>query len=817
MIIIRLLLIFLLLVSGTVSLYAEEDLSALLISAPDSYLIDHRVKSWLPSGHYIGTLLDNSANFSIMHQVEGGGMARIEDIRFSTYGQSWTQNRWSINGLRIDNPFYPGTPLLQPIWITWDAVRLSPLNLLEISTGGNVDFIINPKDYPNLMKLHVAGAFPVMGASWMAKGLFDREPAFDWGVPKESQRHINSSMDLQYLIHWNTANNQHHFMISLGYYQIDREMYGYELAKKPYLSQETGEIIDFNFYYQFQITPDISLALWDLFESKYRTALGIENWQQDKTITQRIKANHLGSTLSLENDYGQWVIGLAFNLMNDDRKPNQKLDIPRSFIFLLEETTLRKAFDPGNIQTYSYQVSLSWKDSFSFFNLEVGLDCNVDHILFDPLIPGQKDQWFRQNHLTGFQRIPLYFIDYEEIHPLNDSIVKSRIWLTNKSRFDWFEVSALVGALYNTAINTSGEAVLHWVNPIGRLNTTIYLLEDQIQLSTGYSHIVEDLTYYPVLFLDQEAPSGYRYEWNDDGDLIAEEGEEGELLNRTGGAYHRLGEQTNQPCIEEIYARTEFRILQMLRINIQGVMRWFRNQLTVRFPIEIENQFVFHPEIPGIQPPYYERDDSTGGNEIYYLVNENRGLGRHMGLEVQFVFSGEWWFANLQLMAYLTEGYTAYGNGPDYNDFGIISEKTAFPNYRIKNFARLDSDRAYGITFIGGVEVVEGLVIGTTLRYRDGEPFGEDFSLYYLEGAEKVMLVGRDKNRYTFALNWDIRIQYSFNIERLYLQLSLDVFNVLGSATEIAETGYIDEYRTTRIAIDTVPPRSGQIKLEIFF
>jgi hypothetical protein len=168
-------------------------------------------------------------------------------------------------------------------------------------------------------------------------------------------------------------------------------------------------------------------------------------------------------------------------------------------------------------------------------------------------------------------------------------------------------------------------------------------------------------------------------------------------------------------------------------------------------------------------------------------------------------------------------GFAPIGNGPDYNDYAAISEETASPNSRINAVGRFDSDRAYKANILIGYRIREDLSLGSTLKYRDGEPSSQ-FRIYQThQGAYNIPVTVMDAARgeqreggirYTFSWNLDLRLRYTPRRWDRKTSLVLDVYNVIGSATELLESNRVED---KRFALEAIPPRMLKLGLECNF
>ena len=301
--------------------------------------------------------------------------------------------------------------------------------------------------------------------------------------------------------------------------------------------------------------------------------------------------------------------------------------------------------------------------------------------------------------------------------------------------------------------------------------------------------------------------SGSRYRWNDiNSDGIFQEDERSDILSRSGGKYHQKGDDLDFPAMEEVTIGLKYVYKYFESVfNLSG--RWFRKLYSVRYTEDSNIQYEAVDR--GLEfGPVYNRDPLSYGRESYELTN-NPNSSFYAGAEMQLLkkATSSWWFINITASAFIHVASNTHGNGPYFNDIGSYSELDADPNYNRSRFGRTDYDRAYVINIIFGFKIIKGLTLTNTIHYRDGVPFGEfvlvrglsQGPIAVMDGERAQGLVGL--GRYTFHLNWDVRIVYEFN--RYFV--NLDIYNLLGSSTEVLEDPFRGE--NFRMPLDTIVPR----------
>ena len=137
----------------------------------------------LPSGRHLGAVVDVWFNQVINQQISGGGMAFFDPVRFSSHGRSWRQTRFHLDGIDITDPARPGEPLFALPYAAWDG--LAYRSLWTARPGVNLEF---GAETPTPWMIAGATGADVGGGTWIPSGLFDREPATEFGATPERRR-----------------------------------------------------------------------------------------------------------------------------------------------------------------------------------------------------------------------------------------------------------------------------------------------------------------------------------------------------------------------------------------------------------------------------------------------------------------------------------------------------------------------------------------------------------------------------------------------------------------------------------------------------
>ncbi len=122
----------------------------------------------------------------------------------------------------------------------------------------------------------------------------------------------------------------------------------------------------------------------------------------------------------------------------------------------------------------------------------------------------------------------------------------------------------------------------------------------------------------------------------------------------------------------------------------------------------------------GVQPMDV-LSDQMGKRTPYMLSNT-----------IRYTYNGRKWFVQLSWQSYLMSGFSALGNGPLSNNVGILSESTAdprthqtvvFSDLPYQGTGRLNQDRAYIARLQVTYNACKYFSIGLNGKFKDGQPF----------------------------------------------------------------------------------------------
>ncbi|MBN2039642.1 MAG: hypothetical protein JW864_06350 [Spirochaetes bacterium] len=756
-------------------------------------VIDKEQLEILPSGRCTGSIIENWLTDAVFLQVESGGLSRVDPIRFSPRGISWIEQNFRLNGIDITDPYKSGYPLFEPSWESIKSISLQSAGENGPFTGG-----INWNTGWNAEKNHYSisynNIFPAGNTDFIPDDTFDREPSFEYGSPEDRRR-------------YRTSNE-----VNASYYIDDRFYIGNELLltqrEFPTLVDEYGNKVYekaekytlTSAYNSDNLRLPYSVLLVGQYNHNDNYGANLRLDDRD-TLTQQAFVNHLQINARKRVYKGDMNILSGITLKTENL--DSHLDKPLVTEF---DTESGPVPDAGDITRFNFDNALAYK--YDFLNLEAGLKLNGLYYK-----PDKAHSQTMQSLDGNVFSVTLW----DDPNTCREYVLNTRFKAEAEKQWGFFSLS---GNIYfdNSRAAANGEEVLNWFGIGGRLRSGFELKKTGTDFFICALHQPSKLNSNIVAFLNNKRPSGTVYgDWTDSNNNgIAEESEiaGATVVSSTGGKYHYKDSNLKRPSHDEISAGIGQEFGKFVTVTVQGYHRIFSDYLIVNYETY---DGAYSTAADG-----YEIYNKQAGIDKYCLTNYSGETAHSSGAEMQFVLEWKRIYFNLMFAAFLVKGYAPIGNGADYNDYAVITEDTASPNSRTNSTdGRLCSDRAYMGNILLAYKIRKDLSLGLTIKYRDGEPFTQ-FRIYTDSNGMPVKVMDQTRGnwfnqgtgRYTFAWNIDLKLRYNPFFRDKGIEFTLDIYNILGSSTEIIESNDPDD---ERLALEAVPQRMINCGLQVSF
>ena len=329
-----------------------------------------------------------------------------------------------------------------------------------------------------------------------------------------------------------------------------------------------------------------------------------------------------------------------------------------------------------------------------------------------------------------------------------------------------------------------------------------------------YSHGVVLLASYSRLY----SPLAGRYLdfGNPDGLSGEEYNEQGTLVMRFGSAYSSISPSLRQPYSNRINVGA----VASLTRRISASIHLFRVDMKGRiaaFDVGVPNQDYSPVSIvdpgDGQQLTVYAQNPATLGQDRYLLTNP-------AGLEMQntgFVAEAKTQWHSLTLNASFvgekSYGPTNPGNGLFENDPGVVGSLLLDPNTAINAANRSFVDRAYVGKIYGTYRLPWGGVeLASVADYLDGLPFARQLLVTGLpQGPFLVDATVRGSpeggNRAEHVMNWNLGIRRAFKLRFGSITGLAQIMNVTNAAHKIQESDITSPAFNLRLPVALQSPR----------
>lgn len=799
-------------------------LLAMMLGAPildpiEGASLEASERERLPSGRSLASIADVWFVELVNTTISGGGIALFDPVRLSSHGRSWTQQRYFLDGMEITDPGVPGAPLIEIPHRGWQSLRYRSL---WASAPGFEWKLPEPKVWQTALR----GSFgaDVGGGTWVPRDFMDREPATSTGATP-IRRSLAAGWELDGAVAIPVSENQRWRVFAE---RIDHN------RTYPTLRTFDGEEVDDTGgrstvlgqgSFKWGALPIATVLAWQRQERSHEGA----QWRHPLAYTRRGISDRFLAQATTSQVLGEGptlTFGLGWGFARDRQR--DRAETP--WVFDIEDQWLWQArvqpLERTTRHRLNAQADLAWQRDG--WESRVGLLANQSFIDAHARWPGSFTG-------TSYRRGPEAGVSVAQTVTEYEAVRSSTLWLqsarasaeTKVMRGGW-TLRGTAAVDYSGAGVSGGRAFRGFAPAVG--------LALQRRLGGGEVFVLgrrEPLILNREIadFLDPNRLNARVYRWNDDGDGVPEAGEQGALLRRTGGRYHRIDSALARPASNQVAFGWRTPKFGPFRAVFTGIARFLTDRLTVRYRGDARTSFtptsVQDPggdglgenssgDGPGQALTVFARNPGTEGTERYALVNDE-DTNYYIGSEIQlYTPKTERWFFTLGASGYWNVGTTPFGIFSDRNDPGIIDAVTADPNARLNERGRIDAGRAFGINLTAGFRPIARMSVGTAIRYRDGEPMTRMFVAPNLpQGPVAVMAVPRGDPvpRFTFHLTWDVRLRYDLGWGPWSGALVFDVMNLLGSGTEINEdvrTG--DDFRRS---LEMVPGRTALVSLEL--
>ena len=731
-------------------------------------------------GHY----LDNGNDY-VVYETETTGEWNLGNQNvFSIAGNSFRQNKYSLNGMRIDSRTMAGHTLLHTqmdrtslaldyhdgeLHFTDDSLQRQTLRLT-----GNVGNLggISPGTRQLINLFHSSGEERTM----------DRRPV-------DMRNHIigAGTIDATFAI---PAYGRRFYQHAYAYYD-QRRLTAFDHTGI------TGMFTASN--YQAQLDGEIPLnskrsTLNYFLVAQGRSDYGSEfYYNANELAQQRAYLAGLYSTTRFANN-GTLVAGISYELNN---LHHDSLNFARN---ILDQDG--EAFDPwyadgrlhsANLSVQYDQTILPW--------LRIHAEGYNSLLHFRPTTDTWSNAIYAQS-IADAAPTPLYTTYWQSSAFTSGLLENEALVIAEKNYPFGLKLYGHLGVSLDGIVLGHSRSVItpNWLAKFALEYQPVWWF----RFGLSVSHHRMSYTWDDVRYLSADYMNGeMRYADNT-------------LLATTGGAYHTPDNKLwmHQPsyAVLDLPIRFTFGKSRRHEIAILNTIRKYYNQWFTDFADGVDANMVQEGDF------YYLRE----GEKNYTVTTQPLDLmsstigGRtpyYMSNMVKYTYNGRKWYVMLSWQSYLMSGLSTLGNGPLHNNIGCLSESSANPNTYMalsegnqpyQGNSRLDQDKSFILRLQVTYNACKYFSIGFNGKFKDGQPFSTFTAKpQTINGHDQVALIHSDAKGINMAnnafgkredafFNFELRATGRWWINDIPMSLEVLCYNLYDFGTALTEYTFDD-------------------------
>ena len=759
-------------------------------------------------GHY----LDNYNDY-VVYEAETTGEWNLGDRNiFSIAGNSFRQNKYRLNGMRIDSRAQVGHTLLHTqmdrtglaldyhngvLSFTDDSIQQALVRLT-----GNIGNLggISPGTKELINLFHSSG----------------EERTID-SRPMDMRNHIVGAGTLDATVVIPAYGKR--------YYQHAYVHYG---QRKLTAFDHTGISGMFpSEYYTAQLDGELPIPqnkvidhLNYFFVTNGRTDYGSELYYNANELADN-RAYHAGvyATKLFANE-GKLVLGLSYE-MNDTQ--HDTLSFERN---LLDHDG--EAFEPwyADGQLHSANLSIQYDQPLLPW-LRVHAEMYNSLIHFNPTINQWSNLIFTQS-FNEKEPTPLYTYHWQSNDFTSGILENEALVIAEKEVIDGMKLYGYLGVSLDGICLGEGKSVItpNWLAKIAMDYEPCWWFRFGVSLS----HHRMSYTWDEVRYLSNDYMNGeIRYADNT-------------LLATTGGQYHTPDKELwmRQPsyAVLDLPIQFTFGPSHRHRFSLINSIRKYYNQWFTDYADGLDANMVKEGDF------YYMRE----GEKQYAVTTQPLDLmsstigGRtpyYMSNLVKYTYTGKKWFVMVSWQSYLMAGLSTMGNGPLHNNIGSLSESSANPNTYLakeemdkgllyQGNCRLNQDKSFIMRMQVTYNACKYFSIGFNGKFKDGQPFSNYRTIAYTSpsGHPQIAIYNVDAKginmenaefgkREDAFFNFELRATGRWWVKNIPMSLEAMCYNIYDFGTALTEYTFDQSFKHGRRTMSMCIPRGILFTLRV--
>ncbi len=771
----------------------------------------------LPNARNIWSLLQTQEPSTVTNRIDVAGLETGEPALFGALGASWTENRYTFNGLNVTDPYQPGVPEIDPNLddLTQFQVATATKPAANESSGTNV-VLATPQPLP---AWHGGAHFFYSSHALQSDNYNARLARFHFPGPERMDHLEDGSAQLGGKL------ASLPFYASFSTQQLDKSLGGFGAPIRARIYRWLADVTAYShgaqrldlFYSGQHITDSNQGAALDVAPSA--TTRANRNFHQ----LQARWSKNAGQSTVFSASAGL-VNAIISSALQNGVASLSTLDLPQITLTgsaplarsgvrtSYQSSFLAETYRSGLAGTHSLSLGLNWERSDisnSWYAIQ-----NLQAIT----VNGAGAEVIRWNTPAHAQQ-----------HVQNIAEFAQDLWRPAR----WISLSGGLRVDTSTGRAVGGASAINWTTLQPHAGLVVPLRPRGLFLQGNWARYGHALQGRYLDFGDASALGGQVYRWTDtNGDGQIQPREVGPLLRVFGGPYSALSADISRPYTDEI----SFGLEQELWAGLSAGIRFFRRDdhrllalNNTGVPFSDYTPVLFHDPgddgVPGTPDDQflvlYNRLPLALGKD--FLVLGNYGFhASYKGLEARIskrLFRR--WALAASFSASRTLASTNPGNSAFQDDTGVIGTLGVDPNTLVSAQGRTHFDRAFTAKVSGYYSAPLGFHLGAVAAYYDGLPFGR---LLFINGfnqgpffvrAEPVGHPGGFQTELNATL--DARVARDFTLKRGVLSGYFDMFNILNANSNTLESALSGPAFLTRVPLAVEAPRTARLGVQWTF
>ena len=719
--------------------------------------------------------LDNLCPYTV-YESETTGEWNLGDRKvFSISGNSFKNNKYLLNGMRIDSRTMPGHMLLHT---EMDRTRL------EVDYhNGELSFI---EDAHPFQQIRLTGNVGNLG-----------------GISPGTRQLINlfhSSAEERTLDSRPVTMRNH--VIGAG--TMDATFRIGEYTQHAYVNYGQRAITAFDHtgicgmqtspYYTAQLDGELPQGIRYFFATQGRSDYGSELlYNTNEQATMRAYQAGLYSTVYPDTDK-KLVVGLSYEMQS---LKHNELAFSRN---LMDQDG--EAFDPWYADGRLHSVNLSMQYNETVLPwLRVHAEGYNSLLHFNPTTATWSNALYAQS-IADPAPTPLYTTAWQSAAFTSGILENEALAIGEWQPAKGLNLYAHLGVSLDGIVLGHGRSVItpNWLAKFALDYRPVWWFGFGLSLS----HHRMSYTWDEVRYLSADYMNGeMRYADNT-------------LLATTGGACHTPDKNLwmHQPsyAVLDLPVRFTFGKSRRHEIAILSSLRKYYNQWFTAFADGVDANMLKEGDF------YYLRE----GEKRYTVTTQPLDLmssrvgGRtpyYMSNMVKYTYTGRKWFVLVSWQSYLMAGLSTMGNGPLHNNIGVLSESSANPNTYLalsegnkpyQGNCRLDQDKSFILRLQVTYNACKYFSIALNGKFKDGQPFSTftakqqtvsghtQYALLHSDAKGINMANNAFGKREDAFFNFDIRATGRWWIRDIPMSLEVLCYNIYDFGTALTEYTFDD-------------------------